>query len=100
MGRQQSPSEEHWFLSLSGYLLGVKGLVVKGWDAFVPSKNLQVRGHEVWTEKDEAGRASEKKHKLLQISRVPHSNAQLLPRCSHGSAPCSKEVSGWICAPC
>lgn len=73
------PDQEHGLLSLPGYLPGVKGLLVEGGEAFVSSKNLQVRGCEVWTEEGGAGRASGKKHNLLQISELPHSNAQLLP---------------------
>lgn len=94
MGRQQSPGQEHWLLSLPGYLLEIKDLVTKGGKAFMPSKNVQLRGCEVWTEKGGAGRASEQKHKLLQTSKLPHSSAQLLPRRFTGSAQCNKEVSG------
>lgn len=40
MGRQQSSGQEHLLLSLPGSLLGAKGLVVKGGEAFVPCENL------------------------------------------------------------
>lgn len=98
MGRQQSPGQEHWLLSLPGYLPGAKGLVVKGGKAFVPSENLQVRGCEVWTENGGTGRASEKKQ-ASPDKQAPSQQCSAAAKVFTGSVPRSKEVSGWICTP-